>query len=355
MKFGDRSKTAIVVLGMHRSGTSVLTRLISLMGAALPKNVMAKHPSNPTGFWEPQKLMELNDRMLEEAGRRWDDWRSVDLQAMGSDRLRFYRSSIRNLLVEEYDDAQLIVLKEPRICRLAAFYEDILTEIGYQAHFIIPIRNPIAVAFSLAERDGITLSSGKMLWLRHVLDAEFATRTFSRCFVSYEALAADWKAVASAIANTFGVALRHDPGSVPELETFLNPELMHHRYSDRDLEGNGLFDPWLRATYRHLKGLEDDPQNAGHATSLDLLRSEVDAFSSRAGELTFPELQRREDAIRSEKALRLGLEERVASLSHQMDVSKSELIATQQQIETMKNSTSWRITAPIRAIKVALS
>ena len=60
----SRVVTAIVVLGMHRSGTSALTRTLSLLGAALPGNLLPSKPSNETGFWESTDILEFNDRVL---------------------------------------------------------------------------------------------------------------------------------------------------------------------------------------------------------------------------------------------------------------------------------------------------
>jgi hypothetical protein len=67
-------RTCIVVLGMHRSGTSALTRVLSILGAALPRHVMSPGPSNETGHWEPQKLVDFHDEVLAELDSAWHDW-----------------------------------------------------------------------------------------------------------------------------------------------------------------------------------------------------------------------------------------------------------------------------------------
>ena len=60
-----RKKHAILVLGMHRSGTSPLTRVLNLLGAKLPNNVMPPAPNNnEQGFWESRDLMVINDDIL---------------------------------------------------------------------------------------------------------------------------------------------------------------------------------------------------------------------------------------------------------------------------------------------------
>src|SRR5262245_64476851 len=67
-------KTALVVAGMHRSGTSALTRVLSLLGCDLPKTLMAGAASNETGHWESQAVADFNDELLESAGSSWHDW-----------------------------------------------------------------------------------------------------------------------------------------------------------------------------------------------------------------------------------------------------------------------------------------
>ena len=64
-----RKKSAILIAGMHRSGTSALTRTLSLLGCALPKT-----PSNDPKHWESKVIMNLNDEILASAGSAWHDW-----------------------------------------------------------------------------------------------------------------------------------------------------------------------------------------------------------------------------------------------------------------------------------------
>ena len=57
-------RKGIVVFGMHRSGTSTLTRILSIAGARLPKNLMSATASNERGHWESQSIADYNHRVL---------------------------------------------------------------------------------------------------------------------------------------------------------------------------------------------------------------------------------------------------------------------------------------------------
>lgn len=60
----NTNRACLLILGMHRSGTSAITAVLSFLGAVLPKNVMGSAPTNETGHWEPDRLIEVHDRML---------------------------------------------------------------------------------------------------------------------------------------------------------------------------------------------------------------------------------------------------------------------------------------------------
>ncbi|WP_139110189.1 sulfotransferase family protein [Ensifer sp. LC163] len=174
-----KGRVGLAVLGMHRSGTSALTRVLSLLGAELPQRLMGANHGNETGHWEPQKLAELNDQVLSEGGSRWDDWRSFDSQAL-REKYPHFRDAIAACLQEDFGDSQLFVLKDPRICRLVPVYSDVTDQLRVDLRFVIPYRNAIEVAASLNARDGMSNAYAKLLWARHILDAEAATRGSNR-------------------------------------------------------------------------------------------------------------------------------------------------------------------------------
>ena len=68
-----KGRKALVVLGMHRSGTSALARVLSLRGAALPRQVLPPNAGNEKGYWEPERVVALNERILQSAGLAWND------------------------------------------------------------------------------------------------------------------------------------------------------------------------------------------------------------------------------------------------------------------------------------------
>lgn len=284
-------RTCIMVLGMHRSGTSALTRAINLLGAELPKNMLGANLSNPTGHWEPERLIALHDQMLAEAGSSWDDWRSFDPNDLGAQRLRFYKAEIARLIDEEYGSAPLFVLKEPRISRFVPLYAEIFKRMRIDVRYVLIERNPLAVIASLANRDGFTTGFSSLLWLRHELEAERTTRDWPRIFVSYEAMLDDWRAGIEVITNT----LRIDwPRSRAEwqslLATHFSGDHQHFAASTSLLDADPRIARWIKEAYGALLELGKSNHDDVAMARLDAIRIEFDRASTIFGDACFPEM-----------------------------------------------------------------
>ncbi len=147
-------------------------------------------------------------------------------------------------------NSRLILLKDPRICRMVPFWLRGLDRARIVPRIVIAIRNPLESAMSLLDRDDIPVREGLLLWLRHVLDAERFTRGRDRCFVPYAELLNDWQAVADKLSRTLNVAWPTAPSAASsEIDRFLSREHRHHQSSYRDLEIRPDVFDWVLATY----------------------------------------------------------------------------------------------------------
>ncbi|WP_210201666.1 glycoside hydrolase family 99-like domain-containing protein [Mesorhizobium sp. WSM3864] len=318
-------RTCIMVLGMHRSGTSALTRAISLLGAELPKNLLGANPSNPAGHWEPQRLIELHDQMLAEVGSSWDDWRSFDVNDLGTARLQFYKAEIARIVDEEYGSASLFVLKEPRISRFVPLYAEVLERMHVEVRYTLVSRNPLAVIASLKNRDGFTAGFSSLLWLRHELDAERATRGQPRIFLSYEGLLDDWRSGIQGITNSLFIDWPRPP---TEWKTLLaehfSADHRHFAASADLLQADPRIVDWVKDAYAALTVLKSDDADAVALENLYRIKAEFDAMSPIFGEAFFPEIDAR---------LRLLNQERVAQkqLAEQRDAEVTKLTSEYEQ------------------------
>lgn len=222
------NRIAILILGMHRSGTSAIAGSLAQLGVAVPKTLLPPREFNPRGFWESARLMKFNDRLLTRMGSAWSEWGRLDFGSLSD----YERSAIKDDLVQalnhEFGDAQLAMIKDPRICRLMPLWLEALSETGFQVRVILAVRPPLDVAASLAKRNGIGHVHSMLLWLRYVLDAEVHSRPLVRTQVSYDDLLADWRPVICAIASDLGVRLQwSDANRARAVDEFLSADLRH--------------------------------------------------------------------------------------------------------------------------------
>ena len=138
----SRNRAAILILGVGRSGTSLLTNLLKVLGAALPEELLGAGRGNPLGHWEPRQLLALNEEILGVLGRTWHDPRPIPLSWFRSDAAYDFSKRLTIEIASGYGEAPLIVIKEPRICRLAPLYLDALDVLGIQPLIVHPIRHP---------------------------------------------------------------------------------------------------------------------------------------------------------------------------------------------------------------------
>lgn len=222
-------RTAYLVLGMHRSGTSAVTQVLALAGASLPQNVMSGDEHNAKGYFEPWKIAMVNDGRLREGGTAWDDIFAFPYRPLATKPERQWLNRAEALFEEEYGEARYPLLKDPRITVLMPFWRTVLTELDVAARCVIPVRHPLAVAGSLARRNGFAPEKSVLIWTAYMLAAEAYTRDLPRAFVSYDGLLSDWRAEVARVETAHGAPLpKMTDAAARAIDRFLTPELRHN-------------------------------------------------------------------------------------------------------------------------------
>jgi len=228
-----QTSQAILVLGMHRSGTSAVTRVLNLLGASLGARLMAPVPGdNEKGYWENQDAVDIDERLLSGIGRSWHDVRDMphgwEQSAAASDAY----AAMTRLVEVEFATAKLWAVKDPRMCRLAPLWLRALADCGVQPGILFVVRHPLEVAASLYVRNGWSRARSLLLWTHHVIEAERATRGCPRVMVTYDQILADWRGTVSRAARVLGVTwFRSFEEARAEVEAFLDVSQRHHQTS----------------------------------------------------------------------------------------------------------------------------
>jgi len=223
-------RLVLVVAGMHRSGTSALTRCLNLLGAALPTNLIPAHRDNPAGFWESSDVQQLNDQLLAAMGSYWDDPRPIDWASLGSHQQEDFIQSSCDLLDREFGQSGMLALKDPRLCRLLPIWKAAFARSRLATRYLIPIRDPREVAASLHKRNGLPTEQGLQLWVRHLLEAEHATRGSQRTIIRYDDLLDEPIPRLQALWRSLGIDPEPDwESAAPDIRSHLQPSLRHER------------------------------------------------------------------------------------------------------------------------------
>ena len=167
----------ILVVGMHRSGTSLLGSMLPQLGIALPGPLLGADQHNPEGYFERGDVTELQEELLIELGHWWPSREGVQplpahwLQHPASQRCK---AELRRLLSREQALQQgPWAIKDPRTSLLLPLWRQLSTELRLPLQLVLSVRHPREVMRSLLQRDrsaaGMTAWRAQQLWWRHNL------------------------------------------------------------------------------------------------------------------------------------------------------------------------------------------
>lgn len=225
----------LIVLGMHRSGTSVVARLLNLMGAYLGPEGMSTgaNPENPKGFWERRDVRLLNDAVLHSAGCDWDRVADLRLDAIPEQMTQAFEEVAGRILLE-MDAHRPWFIKEPRLCLLLPLW---------LRHLEVPLvvnvhRDPVEVAASLHRRSAMPMQAGLELWEYYTRSAAAASRGLPSVTVLHAELMSEPEAVAARLYEALvGLGVQGLRRVTPrEFVGFIDPRLHRERSGRDDLD-----------------------------------------------------------------------------------------------------------------------
>jgi hypothetical protein len=176
---------------MHRSGTSLAAEIAYQWGAYADTSLFIETDGgNPRGYWEHQSLVKLNDDLLAAVHSSWKVPPTTD----GRKRLAAlakqgpFRRRAQRLLSTMSPHGNVWLWKDPRLCVLLPFWEEIWESVVY----LVPVRDPIAISSSLCARGNFSAPSALLLWQKYmstlISDEDVSSKAL---FFSYEELLSD--------------------------------------------------------------------------------------------------------------------------------------------------------------------
>lgn len=324
----------VCVLGMHRTGTSLTTRILNLLGVDLgpPSDLMARLPDNPTGFWEHQVIYELNAEILSRLGGTWDEPPRFRAHWELAPELADLRQRARRIIHDDFADAPLWGWKDPRTCLTLPFWQRLCPPL----RFVLCLRNPMDTARSLERRNGFSLEKGVDLWLTHVTAALAHSSGSPRLLVFYEDVMADWARELARLAGFIGM-----PGRAKDVDlrhavrAYVDAELQHHRTAIVDtMDGNELPFP-AKAVYLALRSSVGLPAGGeAEPFGADPLAPVLDHFGQHAMKAQVDAAASTEDRRALERALG-----EMRQLQAELDRRTQEEVAREEEVQRLQGET----------------
>jgi hypothetical protein len=352
----NKEKKVVVVLGMHRSGTSAITRGLQVVGVNLGNKLIPPiEGQNDKGFWEDLDIHLLNDEMLKVLDSDWHfltpiQPKDVEILIQNGYLIRAIET-LKNKMVS----SQIFGFKDPRIAKLLPFWKTVFFECRLSVSYVIAIRNPLSVSDSLTKRNEFDAERNYLLWLGHILSSLNGTSDENRVLIDYDCLIQSPETELVKLAKAFQLTI--DKLELESFKTeFLDEQLRHTVYHVNDLLDNEAVPPLVmkiysklfsiaKSTQRHIEGKAFKHEIIQWNSEFSHMRTALvlaDKLTREAGKLT-----RKIDSLnQKEQMLLTQLKEK----EQQVQDRDSRIANIETQLAEIYASRSWRMTAPIRAV-----
>lgn len=244
------SRKCVLVLGMHRSGTSALAGLLHSLGVSMGKSLLEAEEINPKGFFENRNVYYFNElSLLPNLRTSAFDLKlpKAEFEAKKWDERLFLEA--KNIIENDYMDLQLFGLKDPRISILLPFWSDVLDSLDIKSYYIIIVRSPFEVVASLRKIYDISVDEGYLIWINYYLSIFLHSSGKSRHIILFDNLVK----VTGKVIDEMLIFLDIECGAdtIDRAARFIDDRLRHNKRHDEfsscavaDL-ANGMYDQLL--------------------------------------------------------------------------------------------------------------
>lgn len=234
----------VVVLGMHRSGTSLLSNVLHSLGVDMADTSDHVSPKNAGGFWERPHLVAIQDEILAAIGRpiakpshvlpfppAW--WRSKEVQAIKPKLLAYVREQLSSPMPWGF--------KDPRTCRLLPLWWEVFRELNLEPIYIHALRTPAEAAHSMSRKSSarrLSLATSELMWLSYNYDiARHVTLKRQPLVVDYDEWFEDAPAVTMRLADRLNIGGELSADELVEYaRSTVRSEYRHHVAGKEGLE-----------------------------------------------------------------------------------------------------------------------
>lgn len=187
MNLIDQHRSALAVIGMHRSGTSMVTGMIAMCDVAVGPSSELLGPSkaNPTGHWERRPMLQINEVALERLGLAWDHVPALPAPGWEHDARFDDLVDAGRAVIDTFPEGRPFAWKDPRTSITLPLWERVMD--GAPASAILCVRNPLDVWRSLEARGAMSMRLSLQLWQAYSESALSLARARTHVLTHYDA------------------------------------------------------------------------------------------------------------------------------------------------------------------------
>ncbi len=230
-------KHLVLVVGVGRSGTSLLSGILGQLGFHIPQPEVQADDTNPRGFGEPRWVVDFHSRVLADKRVTLNDSRPAAWKQM-AEAAAANHDQLREWLRGQLDLADQVVVKDPRTVWFLDEWQRCADELGARTSFVTMLRHPAEIVASARKSygPGLTTAGRTAAWMNVTLQTERSTRDAQRAFARYDDLLADWLPEVRRIGAAIDAPSLASAERVPEVDAFVDPTLHRNRTTWEELE-----------------------------------------------------------------------------------------------------------------------
>ncbi|MBA6414279.1 glycosyltransferase [Parahaliea sp. F7430] len=345
-------KKLVVVLGAHRSGTSLCAAAMQYLGANLCLPDDYRNEENSKGFFEHPDFVEFNDALLAHLGGVWDNPifnGSEALAAQSPVSITPWRKAGVELIRQLFGNKKLCAIKDPRLCQLLDFWHPLFQQAGFaasQLRYVHVLRDPVEVALSQQQRArknpayyevGHQLAEGAALWLSLTAQALHSARSLPTFYLNYRQLMDRPEECLRAIAEF--TELEFFPETAREFaQEFVDGKLYRSERSDDGVQRLDKELPQLFEFFTELQPLWESQSAQGVESALNIYRRSD--TSERLADIAVPALSRLSIGCRESRLAQLIKSDELESLTRQRDEFASVVQPLRAEVKALEGGLS---------------
>lgn len=248
------NKRIVVVLGMHRSGTSLITSSLQIMGVELGDELIMRKPDNPKGFFEDNDVVNLNIEMLRQINSCATSLTPIQETDFNALHARGYYLRAAELIQKKTKNKEIFGIKDPRLTKLLPFWEKVFARCELDVSYILPIRNPLSVCHSVARRNQFVFELTYLLWLETVIKSLAGTVNKKRVLIDYDIFMDNPHEEVNRISSSLGLPVNQDLLQ-DFILNFIDKNLRHTKYEKEHVMLHDISCPLVYDVYSTLRSI----------------------------------------------------------------------------------------------------